>query len=294
MCGWPAQRVACGGWAVMRGGLHRLLAPGGLQAAVGYLKKLSYRLRFLLNHAFQRGLSGGEGQDLAGGGGEGERDVLRDGVAARLLARHIGGEDAFVSSAHVEAREWPQEGAQFDYPCNFIASSCAVHAGIDALRCCFSRALYGHLFGPDDDHDGFAIVYGWLWRHVQGVGTGLAYPFAGRGQHASELVAVAHEGGGKDGLWVAVDIFGLTQLLDMASRHHCDAVRDGQRLLLVMRDVDGRHLELLLDAANLVAQGDAHLGVQRGERLVEQQHFGFHRQRARQGDTLLLAARKLV
>ena len=55
-----------------------------------------------------------------------------------------------------------------------------------------------------------------------------------------------------------------------------------------------RDPELELDPADLLAQRHAHLRVERGERLVEQQHARLDRERARQGDALLHAARELV
>ena len=45
--------------------------------------------------------------------------------------------------------------------------------------------------------------------------------------------------------------------------------------------------------ADLLAQADADLGVERRQRLVEQQHARARRQRAGQRDALLLAARQL-
>jgi hypothetical protein len=61
-----------------------------------------------------------------------------------------------------------------------------------------------------------------------------------------------------------------------------------------MGDVDSRHLQLLLDAANLVAQGDAHLGVESGEGFIEQENFGLDSQSTGQSDALLLATGELV
>ncbi len=51
---------------------------------------------------------------------------------------------------------------------------------------------------------------------------------------------------------------------------------------------------LLLDRANLLAQRDTHLGVERRERLVKEQELRLRRERTRQGDALLLAARQLI
>ena len=49
-----------------------------------------------------------------------------------------------------------------------------------------------------------------------------------------------------------------------------------------------------MDAADLIAQLAAHLGVECRKRLVEQQHARLDRKRAGQRDALLLASRKLV
>ena len=49
-----------------------------------------------------------------------------------------------------------------------------------------------------------------------------------------------------------------------------------------------------LDRADLLAQRHADLGVERRERLVEQQHLRLRRERAGQRHALLLAAGELV
>jgi hypothetical protein len=52
-------------------------------------------------------------------------------------------------------------------------------------------------------------------------------------------------------------------------------------------------VQFVVQPAQPAAQFLAHLGVERAERLVEQQHARFDRQRARQCDALALAARQL-
>ena len=98
------------------------------------------------------------------------------------------------------------------------------------------------------------------------------------------------ERGGRE----VVDLERRADLLDPALAHHHDPVGQLERLLLVVGDVDGRDPELALDLADLVAQGDADLGVERGERLVEQQDRRLEGERPRQRDALLLAAGQLV
>ena len=64
------------------------------------------------------------------------------------------------------------------------------------------------------------------------------------------------------------------------SRMHRDAVGERQRLLLVVGHVDRRDAELALQLADLRAHLHAELGVEVGQRLVEQQDVGV-RARAR-------------
>ena len=61
-----------------------------------------------------------------------------------------------------------------------------------------------------------------------------------------------------------------------------------------MRDEDAGDVQLVVQPPQPAAQLLAHLGVERAERLVQQQHLGFDRQRARQRDALPLAAGELV
>ena len=82
-------------------------------------------------------------------------------------------------------------------------------------------------------------------------------------------------------------------LLDAAGVEHGDAVGEIHRLALVVGDEDGRQPGAVVDFAQPQAQLLAHLGVQRAERLVEQQHARFDRHRAGERDALALAARQL-
>ena len=61
-----------------------------------------------------------------------------------------------------------------------------------------------------------------------------------------------------------------------------------------MRDVKTGHAGLLEDAAQLVAQADAQLGVEVGERFVEQQELRSVDEAARQRDALQAGAEKRV
>ena len=83
-------------------------------------------------------------------------------------------------------------------------------------------------------------------------------------------------------------------LLDPPRPHHGDVVRDRQRFLLIVGDIERRDSKLCLDPADLLPQLDAHLRVERRQRLVEEQHARLDRQCARECDALLHSAGELV
>ena len=93
---------------------------------------------------------------------------------------------------------------------------------------------------------------------------------------------------------MVVDLLGRAHLGDETLLHDDDLVGEGHGLALVMGHVHGGDARPLLDAADLGAHGDAELGVQVAEGLVEQQHAGLHDQGAGQRHALLLAAGELV
>ena len=83
------------------------------------------------------------------------------------------------------------------------------------------------------------------------------------------------------------------ELLDPPAVHHRHPVGHRQRLLLVVRHVDERDPDLLLQRLQLDLQLATELGVERPERLVEQEHRRAEDERTGQGAALLLAAREL-
>ena len=109
-----------------------------------------------------------------------------------------------------------------------------------------------------------------------------------------EDVQRADEGGDEARFRPVVDLERRAELLDPALAHHDDPVRHGQGLFLVVRHEDRGDAERALQRLQLVAQRHADLGVERRERLVEQQQLRLGGERAGQGDALLLAAGDLV
>ena len=90
-----------------------------------------------------------------------------------------------------------------------------------------------------------------------------------------------------------VDLARRADLDHAALVHHRDLVRERQRLALVVGDVDGGEIEFALQPLELGAHAVAQLGVEIGERLVEQEKLRLHHQRAREREPLLLAAGEL-
>ena len=92
---------------------------------------------------------------------------------------------------------------------------------------------------------------------------------------------------------MVVDLVRRADLLDMARPHHHDPLGQRHRLDLVMGDVDDRRAHFLMQLLDLGAHVGAKLGVQIGQRLVEQEHLRIAHDRPAHGDALALAARKL-
>ena len=62
----------------------------------------------------------------------------------------------------------------------------------------------------------------------------------------------------------------------------------GQATFLIMRDIDGRDADAVLDILDDGAHLHAQLGVQVGKWLVKEQHIGLDAQRTRQRHALLI------
>jgi hypothetical protein len=107
-----------------------------------------------------------------------------------------------------------------------------------------------------------------------------------------EDVAHAEEVGDRGAARSAVDLVGRADLDDAAVLHHRDAVGQRERLLLVVRDVDGGEPESLLQLAQVAAQAMAQAGVEVGQRLVEQHDRRLHHDAAGERDALHLATRE--
>ena len=87
-----------------------------------------------------------------------------------------------------------------------------------------------------------------------------------------------------------IDLIRRSYLLQPAEVQDGDPVAEPHRLDLVVRDVDGRGGQALLELLELEARRGAELGVEVGERLVEQEDLRLADERAGERDSLTLAA----
>ena len=83
---------------------------------------------------------------------------------------------------------------------------------------------------------------------------------------------------------------GCIDLLDEAVLHNHDAIAHGHSLGLVVGNIDEGCTQLLMQLGELGPHLGAQLGVQVGERFVEQEDLGFTHDGTAQGDTLTLTA----
>ena len=111
---------------------------------------------------------------------------------------------------------------------------------------------------------------------------------------AVQKVRRADEARDKSGFRPLVNRAGRRDLFNPPRTHHGNAIRDSERLLLVVRHVQHCNPEQLLQATDLAAHLDPQLGVEVRERLVEQQHVRLDDDRAGDRDALELPAGQLM
>ena len=104
----------------------------------------------------------------------------------------------------------------------------------------------------------------------------------------------ADEAGDEDVVRPVVELDRAADLLDRAVAHHDDAVRHRHRLDLIVGDVDRRRPQPLVQFLDLGAHLHAELGVEVGERLVEEEDARVANDRAAHGHPLPLAAGELA
>jgi len=118
-----------------------------------------------------------------------------------------------------------------------------------------------------------------------GIGPGAAH-FAVDEIHRGRADEAGHEDIGR----IVVEFERCADLLDDAVMHHDDAVGHRHRFDLVVRDVDGRGLEALVQRFDLGAHRHAQFGVEVRQGLVEQEHLRVAHDGAAHRHALALAA----
>ena len=103
----------------------------------------------------------------------------------------------------------------------------------------------------------------------------------------------ADEAGDELVVRLVVEFERRADLLDDAVMHHHDLVGHGHGLDLVVGDVDRGGLQPLVQFLDFGAHRHAQLGVEVGQRLVEQEHLRIAHDGAPHGDALALAAGQL-
>ena len=93
---------------------------------------------------------------------------------------------------------------------------------------------------------------------------------------------------------MVVQLQRVAGLLDVAIAHDHDLVTHRHRLDLVVRDVDRRGLQPLVQLFQLGAHRHAQLGIEVGQRLVVEKHLRVAHDRAAHRHALALAARQLA
>ena len=91
-----------------------------------------------------------------------------------------------------------------------------------------------------------------------------------------------------------VELERRADLLNQPVMHHDDPVGHGHGFDLVVGHIDGRRLQALMQFLDLGAHGHPQLGVEVGQRLVEQEYLRIAHDRAAHGDALALAAGELA
>ena len=130
-------------------------------------------------------------------------------------------------------------------------------------------------------------------RQDQAAGGDEACAFASNLHVSIEEVGGAEEVGNETIDGAVVKVHGRSHLLQNPLVEHGDPIRDGVGFLLVVSHEDGGQLQLPLQLENLTPHLNAQVGVQIGQRLVQQQDPGLDDDGAGKGHSLLLAAGKL-
>ncbi|MNY07837.1 hypothetical protein D3C86_1406590 [compost metagenome] len=112
-------------------------------------------------------------------------------------------------------------------------------------------------------------------------------------RHAGDPVGIAQKTHDEGAVRLAADLLRRALLYDFALIEDDNTIGKIERLFLVMRHENRGDAERIVNLAQPAAKVAAHIGVQRSERLIQQQHLGIDRKRTRQRHALPLPAGNL-
>ena len=168
---------------------------------------------------------------------------------------------------------------------------------MDAAAAAFGHDMAGDRAGSGADHDvvwpegkNAITTRNAFHSEIEGT-TGEERP-AGLDRDGKH-VGLTDEAGNERGLGPVVNLFRRANLFDGATIENHDAVGEFYRLVLIVGDEDGGVAGTVVKIAQPVPELATDLGVERAERLVEQQETRLDRKRAGERDTLALAAGQL-
>ena len=159
--------------------------------------------------------------------------------------------------------------------------------------------LFGDVLGPDSHNDALRKVrHGIVAKHQRGSGRPFNVELRGRPVLPDIRMKKVHcrrphEIRDEQVRRCQIDLVRRADLLDDTFTHHHDLGGKRHRLDLVMRDIDHRGPEALMQLFDFIPHFHPQLGIQVGKRLVKEKQLGITDQRAAHGDPLALTAGKL-
>ena len=95
-------------------------------------------------------------------------------------------------------------------------------------------------------------------------------------------------------MWLVVDIFRRTDLLDITAVHNHNSIGHGESFFLIVGNVDKCDSQLIFQTDQFVLHVLAHLEIQSTQGLVEKKHFRFIDNGTGNGDSLLLTTAQSI
>src|SRR5690606_2579225 len=111
---------------------------------------------------------------------------------------------------------------------------------------------------------------------------------------SGEDIRLSQKVGGEMVCRLIIELRRGAELLDTSAVHQADAIRHGERFLLVMGDIEDGDAELAMNAPDFELHLFAQTLVERAQWLIHEDDAGLIDDRAGNGNALLLAARQFL